>query len=109
MFCFFLNFYIYHLGKYSKASVSMPGGCDFGVRPIDQHLKGFQALGADYTVEHGMIQINSDCMIGNQISFDKVTVGATINVMFCSILLLFWALVYPSSPPRPEVAAIWYP
>ena len=73
------------LGKYSKASVSMPGGCDFGVRPIDQHLKGFQALGADYTVEHGMIQINSDCMIGNQISFDKVTVGATINVMLAAV------------------------
>ncbi len=73
------------LGKYSKASVSMPGGCDFGVRPIDQHLKGFQALGADYTVEHGMIQIKSDCMIGNQISFDKVTVGATINVMLAAV------------------------
>ncbi len=73
------------LGKYSKASVSMPGGCDFGVRPIDQHLKGFQALGADYTVEHGMIQIKSDCMIGNQIYFDKVTVGATINVMLAAV------------------------
>ena len=73
------------LGKYSKASVSMPGGCDFGVRPIDQHLKGFQALGADYTVEHGMIQIKSDCMIGNQITFDKVTVGATINVMLAAV------------------------
>lgn len=73
------------LGKYRRASVSMPGGCDFGVRPIDQHLKGFQALGADYTVEHGMIEISSESLIGNQICFDKVSVGATINVMLAAV------------------------
>ncbi len=73
------------LGKYKKAAVSMPGGCDFGVRPIDLHLRGFQSLGAEYTIEHGLIHIEAENLIGNHVYFDKVSVGATINVMLAAV------------------------
>ena len=73
------------LGKYQKAAVSMPGGCDFGVRPIDLHLRGFQSLGAEYTIEHGLIHIEAQNLIGNHVYFDKVSVGATINVMLAAV------------------------
>lgn len=63
----------------------MPGGCDFGVRPIDQHLKGFKSLGADYEIDHGMIDVHAESLIGSQIYFDMVTVGATINVMLAAV------------------------
>jgi len=73
------------LTKFNHAKVSMPGGCDLGDRPIDQHLKCFKSLGADYSIEHGLVEINADKLIGTQIYFDKVTVGATINAMFASV------------------------
>ena len=73
------------LGKFKNARVAMPGGCDFGVRPIDQHLKGFKSLGADYEIDHGMIDVNAESLIGSQIYFDMVTVGATINVMLAAV------------------------
>jgi UDP-N-acetylglucosamine 1-carboxyvinyltransferase len=73
------------LSKFNHAKVSMPGGCDLGDRPIDQHIKCFKALGADYTIEHGMVEIAADKLIGTQIYFDKVTVGATINAMLASV------------------------
>ena len=73
------------LAKFNKASVTMPGGCYFGVRPIDQHLKGFNALGAKDNVEHGMINVEAEKLIGNHIYFDVVTVGATINVMLAAV------------------------
>lgn len=73
------------LSRFKRASVSMPGGCDFGVRPIDQHLKGFKSLGATYAIEHGMIDVYSDKLVGNQVYFDLVTVGATINVMLAAV------------------------
>ncbi len=73
------------LGRFHTAKVSMPGGCDFGVRPIDQHLKGFKALGADYAIEHGMIDVHADSLIGSQVYFDVVSVGATINVMLAAV------------------------
>ena len=64
------------LGKYNQARVSMPGGCPLGDRPIDQHLKAFSLLGADYTLSQGMIDLRAERLTGNQIFFDVVTVGA---------------------------------
>ncbi len=73
------------LGKMGSARVSMPGGCDLGTRSIDQHLKGFNSLGAECSVEHGMIQVSADHLVGAHIYFDIVTVGATINVMLAAV------------------------
>lgn len=73
------------LGKYNKARVSMPGGCPLGDRPIDQHLKAFSLLGADYTLSQGMIDLKAERLTGNQIFFDVVTVGATMNAMLASV------------------------
>lgn len=67
------------LGRFHEAHVSMPGGCNLGDRPIDQHLKCFAALGASYTIDGGMVNLTADRLIGNQIFFDKNSVGATIN------------------------------
>ena len=74
------------LGKYNKAQVALPGGCDIGSRPIDQHLKGFRALGATVTIEHGMINTFADSLVGNHIFLDVVSVGATINIMLASCM-----------------------
>lgn len=64
------------LGRYSKGAVTMPGGCNFGgVRPIDQHIKGFEALGADVSIDHGMICAEAQQLTGSHIYFDGVTVG----------------------------------
>ena len=74
------------LGRYSKGAVTMPGGCNFGgVRPIDQHIKGFEALGADVSIDHGMICAEAQNLTGGHIYFDGVTVGATINVMLAAV------------------------
>ncbi len=72
------------LGKYRKAEVALPGGCNIGSRPIDQHLKGFRALGADVDIEHGKIIAEADRLTGKHIYFDVVSVGATINVMMAA-------------------------
>ena len=74
------------LGKYKEAEVSLPGGCNIGSRPIDQHLKGFRALGAKVDIAHGMIIARADELKGNHIYLDVVSVGATINVMLASIM-----------------------
>ena len=74
------------LGRFKKAEVAMPGGCNFGVRPIDQHIKGFEALGATVKVENGMIKAYADKLVGNKIYLDVVSVGATINVMLAAVL-----------------------
>ncbi len=74
------------LGKYKQAEVSLPGGCNIGSRPIDQHLKGFRALGARVDIAHGMIIAKADILKGNHIYLDVVSVGATINVMLASIM-----------------------
>lgn len=74
------------LGKFSSAVVSLPGGCDFGVRPIDQHLKGFMALGADYKVEGGMVNVSAEKLCGSNIYLDVVSVGATINIMLAAVV-----------------------
>lgn len=72
------------LGKYKKAEVALPGGCNIGSRPIDQHLKGFRALGADVDIEHGKIIAEAEHLAGAHVYFDVVTVGATINVMMAA-------------------------
>ena len=74
------------LGKYRKAEVALPGGCNIGSRPIDQHLKGFRALGADVDIEHGKIVAEADALRGTHLYFDVVTVGATINVMMAAAM-----------------------
>ena len=72
------------LGKYKRAEVALPGGCNIGSRPIDQHLKGFRALGAYVDIEHGNIIAEAERLIGKHIYFDVVSVGATINVMMAA-------------------------
>ena len=72
------------LGKYKHAEVALPGGCNIGSRPIDQHLKGFRALGAEVEIEHGKILADADRLVGSHIYFDVVSVGATINVMMAA-------------------------
>lgn len=74
------------LGKYKKAQVVLPGGCAIGARPIDQHIKGFEALGATVKIEHGMIKAEAEHLVGNHIYMDVVSVGATINVMMAASL-----------------------
>lgn len=73
------------LTKFNEAVIAMPGGCNIGVRPIDQHIKGFEALGAKTVVEHGVIKIKAQKLIGNHIYFDVVSVGATINLMLAAV------------------------
>ena len=74
------------LGKYRHAEVALPGGCNIGSRPIDQHLKGFRALGADVDIEHGKIIAEAERLVGKHIYFDVVSVGATINVMMAAAM-----------------------
>lgn len=73
------------LGRFHKAMVSFPGGCDFGVRPIDQHLKGFTALGANYKVESGIVNVEAEELVGNTVYMDIVSVGATVNIMLAAV------------------------
>lgn len=73
------------LGRFNKAEVSFPGGCDFGFRPMDQHIKGFEAMGAKVEIEHGSIKATADKLVGSQIYLDVVSVGATINLMLASV------------------------
>ncbi|MBQ2677194.1 MAG: UDP-N-acetylglucosamine 1-carboxyvinyltransferase [Clostridia bacterium] len=72
------------LGRFKKALVAPSGGCDFGVRPIDQHTKGFEALGAKVEVG-GMVDIKADELIGSSVYMDHVSVGATINIMLAAV------------------------
>ena len=74
------------LGKYKKAQVALPGGCNIGSRPIDQHIKGFKALGAEVTVDQGTIDARADRLVGTHIYLDVVSVGATINIMMASCM-----------------------
>ncbi len=74
------------LSRFGEAQVSMPGGCDFGVRPIDQHIKGFRSLGSDIEVRNGIIHAKAEHLAGNHVYMDVVSVGATINVMLAATL-----------------------
>ncbi|MBR5157233.1 MAG: UDP-N-acetylglucosamine 1-carboxyvinyltransferase [Clostridia bacterium] len=73
------------LGRFNKAEVAMPGGCNFGSRPIDQHIKGFRALGAEVSCE-GIVKASAKELAGSSVYLDIVSVGATINVMLAAVL-----------------------
>ena len=74
------------LGKYRQSQVALPGGCNIGSRPIDQHIKGFKALGADVQISHGKITTKAEKLSGGHVYFDVVSVGATINLMLAACL-----------------------
>ncbi len=74
------------LGKYRRSQVALPGGCEIGSRPIDLHVKGFRALGAEVLIDGGMITVSADQLIGKHIYLDTVSVGATINIMMAAVL-----------------------
>ena len=74
------------LGKYKRAEVALPGGCDIGSRPIDLHMKGFRALGANVDIKYGLVMASADKLVGTHIYLDKVSVGATINIMMAASL-----------------------
>ncbi len=74
------------LGKYKRAQVTLPGGCNIGLRPIDQHIKGFRALGADVRIEHGLVIADTQRLKGGHIYMDVVSVGATIDVMIAAVM-----------------------
>ena len=74
------------LARCGKAKVELPGGCPIGVRPIDQHIKGFEALGANVTIEHGAVLVEAESLKAANIFFDVVSVGATINVMIAATM-----------------------
>ncbi|MGE5484040.1 MAG: UDP-N-acetylglucosamine 1-carboxyvinyltransferase [Ignavibacteriales bacterium] len=74
------------LAKFGRAEVALPGGCNIGLRPVDQHLKGFRALGAEARLEHGIVKIQADRLKGAPVYLDVVSVGATINIMLAATL-----------------------
>ena len=74
------------LGRFKSAEVAMPGGCDFGVRPIDLHKKGFEMLGAQVEIVDAMVRAKADKLVGASIYMDNVSVGATINIMLAAVL-----------------------
>ncbi|MFA5522991.1 MAG: UDP-N-acetylglucosamine 1-carboxyvinyltransferase [Tissierellales bacterium] len=73
------------LSRFGEVEVAYPGGCDIGNRPIDQHIKGFEALGAKVEIEHGVIKCKAERLIGTKIYLDVVSVGATINIMMAAV------------------------
>jgi UDP-N-acetylglucosamine 1-carboxyvinyltransferase len=75
------------LGRFREVAIPMPGGCNLGPRPIDQHIKGFTALGASVELEHGIIKIKAKKLIGAHIYLDVVSVGATVNIMWLPLVL----------------------
>lgn len=72
------------LGRFGESIVYLPGGCDFGIRPIDQHLKGFEVMGAKCSLDGGMIKVKSQKLVGNNVYLDVVSVGATVNIMLAA-------------------------
>ena len=74
------------LGKYKHAEVALPGGCDIGSRPIDLHMKGFRSMGADIDIAHGLVIARAKVLKGTHIYMDKVSVGATINIMMAAAM-----------------------
>ena len=74
------------LSRFGKASVPMPGGCDLGARPIDQHLKAFMAYGAEYDLDYAMVNVSTDDLQGAHVFFDTISVGATINAMLAAAM-----------------------
>ena len=91
------------LGKYKTAEVPLPGGCNIGSRPIDQHLKGFRALGASVDILHGAVVAKAEKLTGKHIFLDMVSVGATINIMMAAAM----AEAIPPSRTQPESRTWW--
>ncbi|TDX59177.1 UDP-N-acetylglucosamine 1-carboxyvinyltransferase [Orenia marismortui] len=73
------------LARYGQAKTSLPGGCEIGSRPIDLHLKGFEALGASVSIDHGMVNLKADKLTGAKIYLDYPSVGATLNIMMAAV------------------------
>lgn len=73
------------LGRFGESIVYLPGGCDFGIRPIDQHLKGFEVMGAKCSLDGGMIKVKSEKLVGSNVYLDVVSVGATVNIMLAAV------------------------
>ena len=82
---FLLSLWAFYSSRFGKAEVGMPGGCDIGPRPIDQHVKAFEALGATVDIEHGTVFAHTEGLKGNEVYFDKYSVGATINAILCAV------------------------
>ena len=91
------------LGKYKHAEVALPGGCDIGCRAIDQHIKGFRALGAEVKIEHGLIKTHAEHLRGSHIYMDVVSVGATINIMMAAVMAEGTTII-ENSAKEPHVA-----
>lgn len=93
------------LGKFGEVEIKMPGGCYLGPRPIDQHLKGFEALGATVTYEQGCYKIKADKLIGNRVFLDVSSVGATINIM-CAAVKAEGKTIIENAAREPEIIDI---
>lgn len=91
------------LGKYKSAQVPLPGGCNIGSRPIDQHLKGFRALGAEVNIERGAVIAHAIDLVAAHIYLDVVSVGATINIMMAAL----WPRGRPYWRMRPRSPTWW--
>ena len=93
------------LGKYKRAEVPLPGGCNIGSRPIDQHLKGFKAMGATTRIEHGFIIAEAEELHGAHIFLDMVSVGATINIMMAASMAEGYTII-ENSAREPHVVDV---
>lgn len=93
------------LGKYKKAEVPLPGGCNIGSRPIDLHLKGFKALGAKVSIQHGAIVAQAERLVGKHIFLDTVSVGATINIMMAATMAEGYTII-ENSAREPHVVDV---
>ena len=93
------------LGKYKRAEVPLPGGCNIGSRPIDLHLKGFKALGAKVKISHGSIIAQADHLVGKHIFLDTVSVGATINIMMAASMAEGYTII-ENSAREPHVVDV---
>ncbi len=91
------------LARFGKAKVSLPGGCSIGARPVDQHIKGLKALGADISIEHGYVTAHADKLVGTNIVTDMVTVTGTENLLMAAVLAE-GTTVLANAAREPEVA-----
>ena len=93
------------LGKYKRAEVPLPGGCNIGSRPIDLHLKGFKSLGAEVEIRHGSIIAKAERLRGSHIFLDTVSVGATINIMMAASMAEGYTII-ENSAREPHVVDV---
>ena len=95
------------LGRFGIAKTTMPGGCNFGARPIDQHIKGMEALGANVEVRNGFVyaEANDGRLHGARIYLDKVSVGATMNIILAAVLAQGRTII--EMPPENRILSIW--